>query len=47
MTWLLIQMDGKVFKEDLRAVFDVSTWRSAWLGRGRIGDGFVGSLKMD
>lgn len=23
-TWLLIQKDGKIYKEDVRAVFDVS-----------------------
>ena len=44
-TWLLIQKDGKIYKEDLRGVYDVSyphccfqsargfTWGELWLIR--------------
>ncbi|RAQ52827.1 calcium binding protein Caleosin [Aspergillus flavus] len=55
-TWLLIQKDGKVYKEDLRAVYDGSIfWKirearkssPGWTqGFGLGGDGFVGGEKI-
>ncbi|KAJ5981496.1 hypothetical protein N7522_013917 [Penicillium canescens] len=55
-TWLLIQKDSKVYKEDLRAVYDGSLfWRirearqtpTGWAqGWGLGGDGFIGGTKM-
>ncbi|BCR88384.1 caleosin family protein [Aspergillus chevalieri] len=56
-TWLLIQRDGKIYKEDVRAVMDGSIfWKireerqkaaKGWnKGWGIGGDGFVGSLKV-
>ncbi|EYE95639.1 caleosin family protein [Aspergillus ruber CBS 135680] len=56
-TWLLIQRDGKIYKEDVRAVMDGSIFwrireerqktRQGWnKGWGIGGDGFVGSQKV-
>ncbi|KUL84321.1 hypothetical protein ZTR_07584 [Talaromyces verruculosus] len=55
-TWLLLQKDGKVYKEDLRQLYDGSLfWRireqrkqpKEWLqGYGLGGDGFIGSVKV-
>ncbi|KAL1869025.1 hypothetical protein Plec18167_008028 [Paecilomyces lecythidis] len=55
-TWLLIQRDGKIFKEDLRSVYDGSIfWRirdarktkAGWKqGFGIGGDGFFGATKV-
>ncbi|PCG96270.1 Caleosin [Penicillium occitanis (nom. inval.)] len=55
-TWLLLQKDGKVYKEDLRQLYDGSLfWRireqrkqpKGWQqGYGLGGDGFVGSVKV-
>ncbi|KAI9372208.1 Caleosin related protein-domain-containing protein [Aspergillus egyptiacus] len=55
-TWLLIQKDGKVYKEDLQGVYDGSIfWKieearktpEGWTqGYGLGGDGFVGGVKV-
>ncbi|PYH91851.1 caleosin domain protein [Aspergillus ellipticus CBS 707.79] len=54
-TWLLIQREGKVWKEDLRGIYDGSLfWKireERRAGRGwsqgfGIGDGFVGGVKV-
>ncbi|GAQ09865.1 probable peroxygenase 3 [Aspergillus lentulus] len=54
-TWLLIQRDGRVYKEDLRGVYDGSIFwkireerkKGGWKqGYGVGGDGFVGAVKM-
>ncbi|KAF7173537.1 hypothetical protein CNMCM5623_005760 [Aspergillus felis] len=54
-TWLLIQRDGRVYKEDLRGVYDGSIFwkireerkKGGWKqGYGVGGDGFVGGAKI-
>ncbi|KAH3190738.1 hypothetical protein KXV92_003191 [Aspergillus fumigatus] len=54
-TWLLLQCDGRVYKEDLRGVYDGSIFwkireerkKGGWKqGYGVGGDGFVGAVKM-
>lgn len=55
-TWLLVQKDGKVYKEDVRQVFDGSIfWRirdsrmkkEGWRqGFGFLGDNFIGPTKV-
>ncbi|KAL4793904.1 Caleosin related protein-domain-containing protein [Aspergillus venezuelensis] len=55
-TWLLIQKDGKVYKDDLQGVYDGSIFwkiakarktREGWnQGFGLGGDGFIGGMKV-
>jgi hypothetical protein len=55
-TWLLIQKDGKIYKDDLQGVYDGSLfWKikeardsgEGWSqGFGLGGDGFVGGTKI-